>query len=115
MFLGDGCRPAYRCSRIVMSSAKETEVTTSGQGKWFTTTHWSLVLNARDLSSPQATEALEKLFRTYWYPLYAYVRRQGEDEESAKDLTQEFFARLLQKNYLAQVQREKGKFRPRSQ
>ena len=94
-----------------MSSAKETEVTTSGQGKWFTTTHWSLVLNARDLSSPQATEALEKLCRTYWYPLYAYVRRQGEDEESAKDLTQEFFARLLEKNYLAQVQREKGKFR----
>jgi RNA polymerase sigma-70 factor (ECF subfamily) len=94
-----------------MSSAKETEVTTSNQGKWFTTTHWSLVLNARDLSSPQATEALEKLCRTYWYPLYAYVRRQGEDEDSAKDLTQEFFARLLQKNYLAQVQREKGKFR----
>src|SRR5208283_5186018 len=70
-----------------------------------------LILNAQDTSSPLATEALEKLCRTYWYPLYAYVRRLGEDEESAKDLTQGFFARLLEKNYLAQVQREKGKFR----
>jgi RNA polymerase sigma-70 factor (ECF subfamily) len=85
--------------------------TTSEHSHWFTTTHWSLVLNARDPSSPQATEALEKLCRTYWYPLYAYVRRLGEEQESAKDLTQGFFARLLEKNYLAQVQRERGKFR----
>ena len=94
-----------------MSSARDTEVTTAAQRNWFTTTHWSLVLNARDPSSPLATEALEKLCRTYWYPLYVYVRRQGEDDESAKDLTQGFFARLLEKNYLAQVQRERGKFR----
>src|ERR1035438_5489491 len=94
-----------------MSLAKDTEVSTSTQRNWFTTTHWSLVLNARDPSSPLATEALEKLCRTYWYPLYVYVRRQGEDDETAKDLTQGFFARLLEKNYLAQVQREKGKFR----
>ena len=111
MFLGDGCRAVYLCDCIAMSPAKETEVTTSAQGNWFTTTHWSLVLNARDPSSPLATEALEKLCRTYWYPLYAYVRRQGEDDETAKDLTQGFFARLLEKNYLAQVQRERGKFR----
>ena len=94
-----------------MSSAKDTEVSTAAQGGWFTTTHWSLVLNARDPASPLATEALEKLCRTYWYPLYAYVRRLGEDEESAKDLTQGFFARLLEKNYLAQAQRARGKFR----
>ena len=111
MFLGDGCRAVYLCDYIAMSSAKETEVTTSAHGNWFTTTHWSLVLNARDPASPLATEALEKLCRTYWYPLYAYVRRQGEDDEAAKDLTQGFFAGLLEKNYLAQVQREKGKFR----
>src|ERR1035437_3457019 len=111
MFLGDGCRTASRRDWIAMSSAKETEVTTSAQGNWFTTTHWSLVLNARDSSSPLAAEALEKLCRSYWYPLYAYVRRLGEDEESAKDLTQGFFDRLLEKNYLAQVQRERGKFR----
>ena len=94
-----------------MPLAKDTEVTTSAQGNWFTTTHWSLVLNARDPASPLATEALEKLCRTYWYPLYVYARRQGRDDETAKDLTQGFFARLLEKNYLAQVQREKGKFR----
>jgi RNA polymerase sigma-70 factor (ECF subfamily) len=94
-----------------MSSARDAEVSTSTQGNWFTTTHWSLVLSAQDTSSPLAAAALEKLCRAYWYPLYVYVRRQGEDEESAKDLTQGFFARLLEKHYLSQVQREKGKFR----
>ena len=94
-----------------MSSAKETAVTATAQHTWFTSTHWSLVLNAQDTSSPLAAAALEKLCRAYWYPHYVFVRRQGEDEESAKDLTQGFFARLLEKRYLAQVQREKGKFR----
>jgi RNA polymerase sigma factor (sigma-70 family) len=94
-----------------MAEATNTGTVTSGQGTWFTTTHWSLILNAQDTSSPLAAAALEKLCRTYWYPLYVYVRRQGEDEESAKDLTQGFFARLLEKRYLAQVEREKGKFR----
>ncbi len=94
-----------------MAKATHTESATAGQGTWFTTTHWSLILNAQDTSSPVATAALEKLCRGYWYPLYVYARRQGEDEESAKDLTQGFFARLLEKKYLAQVQREKGKFR----
>jgi RNA polymerase sigma-70 factor (ECF subfamily) len=60
---------------------------------------------------PQRSEALEKLCRTYWYPLYAYVRRRGFGPEDAQDLTQEFFARLLQKNYPAQADRAKGKFR----
>jgi RNA polymerase sigma-70 factor (ECF subfamily) len=77
----------------------------------FTTTHWSVVLNASDPASPQAARALEELCLSYWYPLYAYLRREGLDEESAKDTTQAFFARLLEKNYLGQVQREKGKFR----
>ena len=94
-----------------MAEATQTKTAASGQGTWFTTTHWSLVLNAQDTASPLAEAALEKLCRTYWYPLYVFVRRQGEDEESAKDLTQGFFARLLEKHYLAQVQREKGKFR----
>jgi len=94
-----------------MAQATHTETATAGQGTWFTTTHWSLILNAQDTSSPVAVAALEKLCRAYWYPLYVFVRRQGEDQESAKDLTQGFFARLLEKKYLAQVQREKGKFR----
>jgi RNA polymerase sigma-70 factor (ECF subfamily) len=89
----------------------DTSTSATAHRDWFTTTHWSVVLSARDQDSPQAAAALEKLCRTYWYPLYAYVRRQGEQEESAKDLTQEFFALLLQKNRLDQVQREKGRFR----
>ena len=94
-----------------MAEATKTETVTSGQATWFTTTHWSVVLNAQDTASPLASAALEKLCRAYWYPLYVYLRRQGEDEESAKDLTQGFFARLLEKHYLAQVHPGKGKFR----
>ncbi len=78
---------------------------------WFVTTHWSVVLSARDQQTPQAERALEALCRTYWYPLYAFVRRQGRSPADAQDLTQEFFARLLRKDYLHSVEREKGKFR----
>jgi RNA polymerase sigma-70 factor (ECF subfamily) len=70
-----------------------------------------MVLTAGQGQSPQAGRALEELCRTYWWPLYAYVRRRGYDAHQAEDLTQEFFARLLAKNYLADVAREKGKFR----
>jgi len=99
--------------RIMNKSTDETDSTGSAtdKGAWFTTTHWSLVLNARDPASPLAGEALEKLCRSYWYPLYAYVRSRGLDEQAAKDLTQGFFAKLLEKNYLAQVHPEKGLFR----
>ena len=58
--------------------------------QWFATTHWSVVLNAADSVSPHSGKALENLCRSYWYPLYAYVRRKGYDSEAAKDLTQEF-------------------------
>lgn len=77
----------------------------------FTTTHWSVVLAARDDTSPAADDALARLCHGYWYPLYAYVRRKGYAVEDAQDLTQEFFARLLAKNYLGTVDRQKGKFR----
>jgi len=80
-----------------MAEATKSETAASGPGTWFTTTRWSLVLNAQDTPSPLAAAALEKLCRAYWYPLYVYLRRQGEDEESAKDLTQGFFARLRQR------------------
>src|ERR1700727_1997925 len=80
-------------------------------GGIFATTHWTAVLAAGNGSSPQATVALEELCRTYWYPLYAYVRRQGHSREDAEDLTQAFFARLLDKNDLAGISSEKGKFR----
>jgi len=77
----------------------------------FATTHWSIILAAGDQESPQAQEALSALCTTYWYPLYAYVRRHGHSPEQAEDLTQEFFARLLEKGFLRGVDPEKGKFR----
>ena len=77
----------------------------------FTTTHWSVVLAARDMASPQADVALAELCRTYWYPLYAFVRRKGHGPHDAQDLTQAFFARLLEKNYVAQADRDRGRFR----
>jgi RNA polymerase sigma-70 factor (ECF subfamily) len=77
----------------------------------FASTHWSVVVAARRRSSPESREALATLCRAYWYPLYAFVRRQGYSAADAQDLTQGFFARLLQKQFLAAVEREKGKFR----
>jgi RNA polymerase sigma-70 factor (ECF subfamily) len=77
----------------------------------FATTHWSLVLAARDRAEPGAADALASLCALYWYPLYAYVRRRGHGPDDAHDLTQELFARLLEKDFLAGVDRGKGKFR----
>jgi RNA polymerase sigma-70 factor (ECF subfamily) len=77
----------------------------------FATTHWSLVLAARDRAEPGADDALASLCGLYWYPLYAYVRRRGHGADEAHDLTQGFFARLLEKDFLAGVDRGKGKFR----
>ncbi len=77
----------------------------------FATTHWSVVLEAADPQSPQASEALEQLCQTYWFPLYAYVRRWGCGPEDAQDLTQAFFAHLLRKDFLSGVGPAKGKFR----
>jgi RNA polymerase sigma factor (sigma-70 family) len=76
----------------------------------FTTTQWSVVLNAQG-ESPSAQEALEKLCRTYWWPLYGFVRRQGYSPEVAQDLTQGFFAMLLERRDFDAVRREKGRLR----
>ncbi len=85
--------------------------TASAPGDFFATTHWTVVLAAGCRSTPQADVALEELCRTYWYPLYAYVRRRGYTTEDAEDLAKAFFARLLEKNYLEGLSSEKGKFR----
>src|SRR5262249_28574217 len=77
----------------------------------FTTTEWSVVLHAADGASAQADQALERLCRTYWYPLYAYVRRRGYNPHEAQDLTQAFFERMLEKSFLRAVDRSKGTFR----
>ena len=76
----------------------------------FTTTHWSVVLAAQG-ASPAAAEALEKLCRTYWRPIYGFLRRQGVSPEEAKDLTQGFFALLLERRDLDAVRKEKGRLR----
>lgn len=77
----------------------------------FATTHWSVVLAAGDTASPIADEALAKLCRAYWYPLYAFLRQQGHAPHDAQDLTQGYFALFLEKHFLKDVAREKGRFR----
>ena len=80
-------------------------------GQWFATTHWSVVLEACATRAPQARAALEILCRTYWYPLYAFVRRRGHGPQDAQDLTQDFFADLIERESLQSVDRGKGRFR----
>ncbi len=78
---------------------------------WFVTTHWSVVLSAGQTDTTKARDALGRLCQTYWYPLYAYVRRRGHSPEDAQDLTQEFFAHLLQQERLSHADQHKGRFR----
>lgn len=82
---------------------------TANRSPVFATTRWTLVLAAGDARTSH--EALEQLCGAYWYPLYAYIRRRGHDAHAAQDLTQGFFARLLERNDLAGLTREGGKFR----
>jgi RNA polymerase sigma factor (sigma-70 family) len=77
----------------------------------FATTHWSVVMTAGRPDTTKAGVALEKLCGTYWYPLYAYVRRRGQSAADAQDLTQAFFARLLERNWVGDAQRARGRFR----
>jgi len=76
----------------------------------FTTTHWSVVLEAQG-ESPAAQEALEKLCRTYWRPIFAYLRRQGRSPEETEDISQGFFAQLLERKSFDAVRKEKGRLR----
>src|SRR5580765_1183309 len=77
----------------------------------FTTTNWKAVLASQGNDSLEAQQALEELCRTYWYPLYVFLRRNGHSPEEAEDLTQGLFAHLIKTGALAQVDREKGRFR----
>src|SRR5947208_2197447 len=79
--------------------------------QWFATTHWSVVMNARAADDAQAASALGQLCQTYWGPINAYIRRLGHSPADADDLTQQFFARFLQKGYYRLAQRERGRFR----
>src|SRR5262245_13271199 len=92
-----------------MNGAAEIQSANAGHAT-FTTTHWSLVLEAQG-ESPAAQQALETLCRTYWRPIYWFMRRQGVGPEEAKDLTQGFFALLLERRDLNAVRKEKGRLR----
>lgn len=86
-------------------------MTPSDQHHPFATTRWSLIATAGDKSSDDSREALASLCETYWYPLYAYVRRKGHQPSEAQDLTQAFFAELLEKNKLQLADQQRGRFR----
>ncbi len=94
-----------------MSELPVNEPSAADERRWFTTTHWSVVLSAGARSSPQSDVALAALCETYWGPLYAYVRRLGYSAHDAQDLTQGFFTRLLEKDFLKDVDHQRGRFR----
>jgi DNA-directed RNA polymerase specialized sigma24 family protein len=97
---------------MVSMAAGKSDATNSAAGlSRFATTRWSVVLAAGRQSSTDADQALAALCQTYWYPLYAYVRRRVLDVNEAQDLTQSFFAKLLQKNYVSPATPERGRFR----
>jgi RNA polymerase sigma-70 factor (ECF subfamily) len=77
----------------------------------FVTTHWSVVLTAGGSDTTRARDTLARLCQTYWYPLYAYIRRRGHSPHDAQDLTQAFFAQLLERQSLAAADPERGRFR----
>jgi DNA-directed RNA polymerase specialized sigma24 family protein len=83
----------------------------SDTGNWFQTTHWTLVCAAGSADTQVARDALESLCQTYWYPLYAYVRSRGNAPHDAQDLTQGFFCKLLEKDYLADADPARGRLR----
>lgn len=85
--------------------------TSRGGPRVFPATQWTVVLAAGGTPSPDSAAALEQLCRSYWYPLYAFVRRSGYAPEDAEDLTQTFFARLLEQNWVVHADRHKGRFR----
>jgi RNA polymerase sigma factor (sigma-70 family) len=97
---------------VVENGASESAIgqTIHDGGAAFNTTHWSIVLTAQG-ESPEAQQALEKLCRIYWRPLYSFLRRQGLRPEDAQDLVQEFFAGLLRRQNFKTIRQEKGRLR----
>lgn len=92
----------------------DTRLTNADEGRpaaCFVTTRWTVVVTAARRDSPQARDAMAQLCQAYWYPLYAYVRQRGYSAEDAQDLTQEFFARLLEHNWVGEADRTRGRFR----
>jgi RNA polymerase sigma factor (sigma-70 family) len=94
-----------------MSAEGTLESKPAPSARWFNTTHWTVVLNAGSDDTALASEALGKLCRSYWPPVNAYVRQRGYPAADAEDLTQQFFARFLEKEHYRLAQRERGRFR----
>ncbi len=94
-----------------MSTAGNLDSGGGTHARFPTQTRWTLIGAARDASSPEAQAALNELCRTYWFPLYAFIRGKGNDSHKAKDLTQSFFLHFLESDFLKSVDRQKGKFR----
>jgi RNA polymerase sigma-70 factor (ECF subfamily) len=94
-----------------MPASEQHEVDGPESARQFASTRWSVVLAAGDSSVPGAREALERLCGAYWFPLYAFVRRQGHSPHDAQDLTQGFFAWLIESKHLRVADAERGRFR----
>jgi RNA polymerase sigma-70 factor (ECF subfamily) len=92
-------------------SAPDDDTAIGGAKRSFQSTLWTVVLAAKDPSSPDRREALQQLIETYWKPVYLFIRRRGNDREASKDLAQGFFTALLERQFLQYVQRDRGKFR----
>src|SRR6266581_4549069 len=107
-----GCFCLYRSVPVDDDEASRSAIGLSRQSGAvaFTTTHWSVVLEAQG-ESLAAQEALEKLCRTYWRPIFAFLRRQGLPPEEAEDITQGFFAQLLERRKFSAIRKEKGRLR----
>ena len=103
------CDCAVSAAPDEVTSLSATGPTSAGPAI-FSTTHWSVVLEAQG-ESPAAQEALENLCRTYWRPIYAFVRREGVKPDEAKDITQGFFALILERKDFSSVRQEKGRLR----
>lgn len=93
-----------------MSASSRTDAV-QGTKTWFPSTHWSVVEAAGQQGSAQASAALEKLCGTYWYPIYAYLRRRGVAPEDAQDLTQAFLGEIIENGLMSKATRERGRFR----
>jgi len=96
---------------VSTAQAKDSEAPHEGRQPVFATTHWSVVLTAGRADTPHAQNALARLCSTYWYPLYAYARRRGYSAHDAQDLTQAFFAQLLERQSFAHADPNRGRFR----
>src|SRR5438874_2357035 len=93
----------------VMKAPEPSDESSASTHAYFEPTRWRVVLAARQNDGPESSAALQKLCKAYWCPLNAYIRRRGYTVEDAEDLTQEFFARLVEKELLAGLEREGGK------